>query len=176
MDGWFSVARKLLDDPMWTKEPFTRGQAWIDLVGLANYKPGYIRVRGNRIDIDRGQVGWSVAALADRWKWSRGKVGRFLDELERDQQVEQQKSNISCVITITNYEHYQQNGQQNGTKPRDVPLVSKWVSPCEENGQQNGQQKSDASSLTGSTCDSTGHQNGQQNGQQTSSRRAADGH
>jgi hypothetical protein len=79
---------------------------------LANHKDGFIYVRGNRVDILRGQVGWSQLGLSKRWKWSRGKVKRFLNELEIDQQIVQQNNNVSSLITIINYKEYQENGQQ----------------------------------------------------------------
>jgi len=107
MDGWYSIHRKLLDSPLWLAEPFTRGQAWIDLIGLANHKPGHIRVRGNRVDLQRGQVGWSEVSLAARWQWSRDRVRRFLSELEKDARIIQQKTYVTSVITITNYPSYQ---------------------------------------------------------------------
>jgi len=100
---------------LWKSEPFTRGQAWVDLLLLANHKEGFIRARGIRIDILRGQVGTSQVELAKRWKWSRGKVKRFLNELEVDQQIEQQKDNVSSLITITNYNQYQGDDTANDT-------------------------------------------------------------
>ena len=105
--GYIKLYRALATSPLWTKEPFTRGQAWADLLLLANYAPGHLRVRGNRIEIARGQVGWSAERLAKRWTWSRKKVARFLNELEKDQQIAQHKSFVSSLFTITNYERYQ---------------------------------------------------------------------
>jgi len=115
MNGWFRVHRRLLNEPLWVGEPFTRGQAWVDLVGLANHEPGFIYVRGNRVDLKRGDVGWSEVGLAERWKWSRGRVRRFLRELETDQRIVQQKSFVSTVITITNYGAYQTNSTADRT-------------------------------------------------------------
>lgn len=100
---------------MWLSEPFDRARAWIDLLLLANHQDGYFRVRGVRVNIKRGQVGYGVVALAKRWKWSRGKVKRFLDELESDQQICQQKNNVTTLITITNYDAYQKNKPANDT-------------------------------------------------------------
>ena len=98
---------------MWLSEPFTRSQAWIDLLLTANHAQGFIRKRGILIEIKRGQVGESEETLADRWKWSRGKLRRFLDELISVQQITrepvQQNKNLSCLITITNYHEYQKN-------------------------------------------------------------------
>ena len=104
----------MLNTPLWLDEPFTRGQAWVDLVGLANFKEGFIRIRGNRIEIKRGQVGWSIERLSSRWKWSRGKINRWLNELEIDKQIVQQKSRLTSVITIVNYEKYQSDGTTDG--------------------------------------------------------------
>jgi len=110
--GWISLYRKLSDNKLWTSEPFTRGQAWVDLLLLANHKDNFIRVRGNRLDVKRGQVGWSQLSLSERWKWSRGKIRRFLNELETVQQIVQQKNTLSTLITIVNYEQYQSAVQQ----------------------------------------------------------------
>ena len=118
MEGWIKIHRKLANNKMWTSEPFTRSQAWVDLIMLANYKDSYFIVRGNRVDVKRGQCGWSVLSLSDRWKWSRGKVERYLNEQQNEQQIVQQKSRVTTLITILNYDEYQgdeqQTGQQNG--------------------------------------------------------------
>jgi len=93
---------------MWLSEQFTRGQAWVDMLGLANHKSGYIRKRGVRVELKRGHLGWSQRELADRWKWSRGKIIRFLNELESEHMIEQQKTNVTTLIYIVNYNNYQQ--------------------------------------------------------------------
>ena len=110
--GWIKLYRKLSDNKLWTSEPFTRGQAWADMLMLANHKEDFFYVRGNRVTVQRGQLGWSQLGLAKRWSWSRGKVKRFLNELEIDQQIIQQNNFISSLITITNYEYYQGDDQQ----------------------------------------------------------------
>jgi hypothetical protein len=113
--GYIKLFRKIQENDQWLSEPFTRSQAWIDLILLANYKPGVIRVRGNRVEVKRGQVGWSQVALANRWKWSRGKVRRFLKDLEKNErQIVQQKNNITSLIDIVNYDEYQGNGTTDG--------------------------------------------------------------
>jgi hypothetical protein len=119
--GWIKIYRKTQEKSLWLSEKFTRGQAWIDLILLANHKDGFIRVRNNKIPVKRGCVGWSVLSLSKRWKWSRGKTQRFLDELEMEQQIVQQKNNISSVILLVNYEEYQgkQNNKQSNRRTTD---------------------------------------------------------
>ncbi len=117
--GYFKISRKLFDNEIWTSEPFTRGQAWVDLIGLANHKKSFIMVRGIKIELERGDVGWSIFNLAKRWKWSRGKVYRFLELLENEKQIAQKRNNktdikLTTVITLINYNLYQSKKQQNG--------------------------------------------------------------
>lgn len=115
MAGYFSIERNLLQHTLWLAEPFTRGQAWVDLIGLANHKNGFIRVAGVRIDILRGQCGWSELNLSKRWKWSRGKVQRFLVELKAMEMVTIKTSTRNTIITICNYEIYQSHDNESST-------------------------------------------------------------
>ena len=127
--GWIKLFRQLADNEIWLSEKFSDGQAWVDLLLLANHKKGFIKVRGIRIDILPGQCGYSVLTLAKRWRWSRGKVIRFIDFLEKNNMIEtvQQKNKLSTIISITNYSNYQSvsttndtsNGQQTGRNKND---------------------------------------------------------
>lgn len=113
MTGWIKIFRQLADKELWLAEPFTRGQAWVDLILLANHKESEYRIRGVAITVKRGQVAWSEDGLAKRWKWSRGKVRRFLKEMEKkEQQIVQQKNNIITLLSIVNYDKFQRNEQE----------------------------------------------------------------
>ena len=87
--NFFYVNRGLLYSDRWLSEKFTRGQAWVDLIILANHESAYFYKRGVKININRGQVGWSSVALSERWKWSRSKVNKFLNDLKKEQQIKQ---------------------------------------------------------------------------------------
>lgn len=115
--SWIRLNRSLLMNDLWLSEPFTRGQAWADLLLLANFKEGQITRRGVRITVKRGQVGYSQEHLGLRWKWSKGKVLRFLKELQNGERITVQTGvknlAISALITITNYDLYQGDGTVN---------------------------------------------------------------
>ena len=117
--GWIKLHRAIMDHPDWLAEPFTKAQAWVDLLLLANHKTGHIRKRGILIEVQRGQVGYSEETLAARWKWSRDKVRRFLSRLKADLQITrnpiQQNPKLSCLISIVNYEAYQGGDTSNDT-------------------------------------------------------------
>ena len=36
--GWIKLHRTLQDNKLWYSEPLTKGQAWVDLILLANHK------------------------------------------------------------------------------------------------------------------------------------------
>jgi hypothetical protein len=112
MEGWIKLHRQLLESDVWTCEPFSRGQAWVDLLLLANHKNSFFYKRGNKIDVKRGQLARSVVELSDRWKWSRSKVNKFLKDLEKEQQIIQQKTNVTQLVTLINYDEFQEKEQQ----------------------------------------------------------------
>ena len=106
-EGWICIYRAIQDDPMYFAEPFTRMQAFIDLILIANHDRTTFFKRGIKITVERGQTVRSEDELALRWKWSRGKVRRFLVELENDTKIVQQKSRLCNCISVVNYEKYQ---------------------------------------------------------------------
>ena len=107
--GWVRLHRQIEDNFLYFLEPFTKAQAWIDLFLNANHKSGIINIRGNLIEIKRGQIGWSELTMAKRWQWSKNKVRRFLNLLETKQQTIQQKTHLTTIITILKYEDFQKD-------------------------------------------------------------------
>jgi len=112
MEGWIKLHRALLESDIWKSEEFSRGQAWVDLLLLANHKDSYFMKRGNKIDVKRGQIGHSMKALSDRWRWSVGKVNRFLKMLENEKQISIKKTQITTILTVIKYSEYQQDEKQ----------------------------------------------------------------
>lgn len=106
-NSWIRLHRKIMDDPLYFAEPFTKMQAWIDLLLLANFADRVTFIRGNRVTIKRGQVAYSREWFSGRWRWSRGRVERFLSMLENDRKIVQRKSHIISIVTIVNYDFYQ---------------------------------------------------------------------
>lgn len=117
--GWVRLHRKIEDNPLWFMEPFTRAQAWIDLFLMANHKDAKVLIKGMYIDIKRGQIAWSEVTMSRRWQWSRNKVRRFLKYLETEQQIEQQKSNVTTIITIPRYDEYNGEAEQRTIQQKD---------------------------------------------------------
>lgn len=119
MEGWVKLYRQIVDNPLWTKEPFTAGQAWVDLLLLANHKEQKVLLNGSWGVVGRGQILTSAYKLAERWKWSRGKVARFLDVLKMDKMLDIECSKggttNGTTLTVVNYSFYQGDDTTNDT-------------------------------------------------------------
>lgn len=108
--GWARLWRSLMDNPMWLEDTFTKGQAWVDLIMMAK-RPD---------SDDPGAVCCSVLYLANRWKWSHGKVKRFLERLKNDGMIIEHKNghrngqSNGKLLTLAKYSAYQIDGKQNG--------------------------------------------------------------
>lgn len=109
-DGTLLLDRAYFEGSEWrnqAKDQFGRGAAWIDLLGLTNQQPATMEPRGLRIPIERGQCGWSMKGLADRWGWGRGKVAAQLEAWEKIGRITRETNNETTIITIINYDNYQ---------------------------------------------------------------------
>ncbi len=111
MSGWIKMHRKITENPLYFSEPFNRTMAWIDLLLLANHTDNFFFKRGIRVDVKIGEVGYDLDTLSKRWKWSRGKIERFLKMLENDNQIVRQKTNVTTLISIVNYDLYQSDNK-----------------------------------------------------------------
>ena len=140
-------------------EKFCRPMCWIDLLLLAEWQSEKIfYIRGNRVIVKRGQIAISIEDLSRRWKISKTTVQKRLQEFIKDERITINRSNIVNIITIVNYERYQnsdekrgmQNGMQNGSSL----------------GMQNGTQKTSGNNLFSDSCKDSAQNNDIQNGTQ----------
>ena len=112
--GWVPVSRELQDHWMWDDKPFAHGQAWIDLIMLANYEDTKMPYKGEIITCERGTVNLSISYLANSWGWSRHKTRDFLNLLESDGMVTVNATTNRTTITLENYSFY--NARDSKTK------------------------------------------------------------
>ena len=114
--GWFPIWRSLLEHPIWTSnKPFDERSAWIDLIALMNHEDAKVQIGMNFITIKAGQHFTSIVKLADRWHWSKNKVYRFLEMLERDGMVNKDATLNGTLITLANYSNFALQGNTNET-------------------------------------------------------------
>lgn len=116
MQGLVFVERSIFSHDIFADEPFTEREAWLWLVMEAAWKPRRVRLKSNLISIERGQLTSSLRFMAERWKWGKNKVARFLKILAEDGMILVDCGTAQNVITICNYDKYQSIEQYRGTE------------------------------------------------------------
>ena len=130
--GYIKLYRELQDCWIWKGELFTRGQAWVDLLLMANHKDTKIPFGDHLEIVARGQFITSISKLSDKWGWSFNTVKRFLNLLESDNMLTRKSDNSKTLITIVNYGIYQANDidvDRQVDRPVDEPIDEQGANP-----------------------------------------------
>lgn len=130
------VYRSLTDHWLWEDKPFSKGQAWIDLLLLVNHTSKKTLIDGSLQEIERGQTVTSIRKLCDRWGWSNTKVRRFLKMLEDDGMVNIKSDSKKTLINVVNYSVYQDSENEKTTLKRqqdDTETTLKHTNKNEKN-------------------------------------------
>lgn len=105
--GWISVHRQLQEHWLWEEKPFSKGQAWIDLLMSANHCDRKILLGNELIEVKAGSFITSELKLMDKWGWSKSKVRNFLDVLQSDGMIVKKSDKKKTTIIVENYSVYQ---------------------------------------------------------------------
>ena len=113
MSGWIKLHRQIQECFLWRiKEPFDKRSAWIDLLLLMEHQNKNLMIDGKIETIKRGSYMLSIEKLCDRWMWSRNKVKRYLDVLEREHMIVTRRTNKGTLVSVVNYCVYQNQDKQ----------------------------------------------------------------
>jgi len=121
VDGYIKLYRKLLDNPIICKDSDYLA-VWIYLLLNATHKEYPALFKGEKITLRPGQLITGRKSIADKLNISESKAQRILKTFENEQQIEQQSSNQNRLITIVNWNEYQQNEQQD-----EHPVNNEWT-------------------------------------------------
>lgn len=103
--GWIKLHRKIIDNWIWDDPEKLR--AWLDILLMVNHEDKQIPFNGHIKTIHRGEKLTSLAKLADRWKWTRNRVSRFIDLLCEADMVTADRTANGTLLTVVNYGIYQ---------------------------------------------------------------------
>ena len=104
--GWTAIHRKLQDHWLWKDKPFSKGQAWIDLLLLANHDDKKILFGNALVEVKCGSFITSELTLMERWGWGKSKTRSFLDLLQKDGMIVKMSDHKKTTINIVNYSVY----------------------------------------------------------------------
>lgn len=126
--GYIMLSRRFFANPLWVEpREYSRAEAWLDLIQAAGIEERVIILDGRAIESRRGELAASRRFLENRWRWSAGKVTRFLDMLKSQGMIETRKEHGQTVIRLCNYDTYnplvtdRHTGGKTSDEPRTEP-------------------------------------------------------
>lgn len=139
--SYIKLDRGLKKNSMWLEKPFSKGQAWVDLLLLTQGVDREKSYRGVVQQQKSGVVYTSILYLSKRWGWYRAKVYRFLETLidlgmieiqgwtRNDTQNDTRNSTKNSttngtIISVVNWAFYQDgdtNDDTNNDTRNDTP-------------------------------------------------------
>jgi hypothetical protein len=107
LPGYIKLYRDLQFNKIWQEKPFTRGQAWVDMLLRCNHVCLQMPPQYQSIWVLRGQFLLSNLKLAEAWGWDEKKVRRFMGYLEKENMIRYYANNKFCVYEIIKYAELQ---------------------------------------------------------------------
>jgi hypothetical protein len=107
--GWVKFHRQIIDNPRASDPHWMSLWSWLIL--LATHQPVKMVFGTEVITLKPGQLITSRESLESKTGINQHKIDRLLKVLKSEQQIEQQTSSSSRLITILNWGKYQQNEQ-----------------------------------------------------------------
>lgn len=129
-DRWIKIYDRILEWEWWSNALMVK--AWVFILVSANSR----QKRWQGMIIERGQFVTSQSKMARELDCNRKTVRKILDRLISVGQITASVDNSKTIITVCNYDNYQENnsryGQQDGQQSGQLD--------GQQNGQQGGQQ------------------------------------
>ena len=107
MSGWIKIHRVLAEH--WLADQPEKLGWWVLLLLKVEREDKRALVGNQVIELKRGQIIASNSFLANLWKTSERTVGRFLDLLEKEQMLHRCMHRKTTILTICNFDSYQEN-------------------------------------------------------------------
>lgn len=119
MSGWIKTYRSLADH--WLAEQPEKLGWWVLLLLKVSHEDKKILIGNHLVELKRGQINISFSSLAELWKTSKASAERFVELLEQEQMISREVRQKVSIITICNYESYQD--KKRGKRDDDEPIV-----------------------------------------------------
>lgn len=105
MSGWIKIYRDIASH--WIFQDAEKFKWWIDMIFLASYEDNKVLAGNHLVSLKRGQFIASISFLVKRWGVGKDKVINFLKLLQIDGMIDKVTDNNVSIVTICNYESYQ---------------------------------------------------------------------
>lgn len=144
------IDSRALDVARLTGDKFTRLMAWADLQLQAAEAPAVVYVRGEKINMQRGQVLTTIKELATRWNTSRQTANKYLEEYQAEGRLTFDDraglvllscNDETCTVQTTTTQRADDNAEvmeecvpsEQNTIADDAEAMEAWTHPEEDN-------------------------------------------
>ncbi len=128
-DGWICLHRRILDNPIICKDS-DYFAVWCYLLLSVTHKNINAIFKGKKITLFPGQLITGRKSIAEKLKIDEYKIQRILKCFENEQQIAQQTSTKNRLITIINWNKFQQVAQQNTQRLHNKCTTSAHKQQC----------------------------------------------
>jgi len=171
--GWFKMHRKLSRNPRFNKAIYLG--LWCRLLMLAAYSDRDVEWKEKRITLRPGQLTCGSKQLHALTGIKPNSIYRMLKKFEEDKMIKRETSNRCTLITVMNWNRYQdivlKKQSENTDEPpkNDQKSDEELSSTCNENTNQNEKQESKNKPVTAGkiSCDGLMMQSYNQNKSKT---------
>ena len=114
--GYIGLFRKLQDHWIWDDKPVARGQAWVDMLLWASHRDREAPAIEGFVEIKKGEFIRTLRQMGDAWGWSKNKVKRYLDVLQKANMIRLKSGTKTTHVSICKYRTYRELVLKGGTK------------------------------------------------------------
>lgn len=105
MSGWIKIHRDITKH--WIFQDAEKFKWWIDMLFLASYEDNKTNVGSKIVEVKRGQFIGSLSFFMKRWGVGKERIINYLRLLQSDGMIDKVSDKNITLITICNYESYQ---------------------------------------------------------------------
>ena len=131
MSGWISLHRSSTEH--WVYADAAYWKMWTTMLIKANHKERNILFNGSLVRLKRGEFVFGRTKFSQETKTPVSKVRRLLELLKSDQMISQQKFNKYSIISILNYDQYQNINQQTDQQTASKPPANRQQTATDNN-------------------------------------------
>lgn len=139
--GYISAYRSMMDKGFYKDSEYVH--LWLHLLFKANFKENEVLFNGKALHIQPGQFITGRKALARETGIHESKVERILKTFKNEHMIEHEGFNKFRIISITNWNIYQNTEQQDGQRVNSKRTASE--QPANTNNNDNNEKKNTCS-------------------------------
>ena len=117
MAGWIKIYRELADH--WLAQHPEKLGWWVLLLLKVAHEDKKVLVGNQLVELKRGQIIASLTFLSELWQTSKSSAERFVALLENEQMLRRCVERKQTIITICNYDSYQEKKRAKRDDVRD---------------------------------------------------------